>query len=208
MYVVTDGPFGLVLTNKTSNLKTYSNWQNEPQHDKTNKMNVRPAKPQISLGIRPVWSESLLSAWRNIGSLATHWAHSEGSVQTGQMPRLIWVFAGRTVTLLVLSCRGSNKCKHKAIISRLPGSHASQVRKIHEWIDVPKRSSISGSSCLGVCVCVYVKFMESQIRISETVCSHYFYCLFCMELNLCQKSRHVNNGQFKSKNAILKITPV
>ena len=29
-----------------------------------------------------------------------------------------------------------------------------------------------------------------------------------MELNLCQKSRHVNNGQFKSKHAILKITPV
>ena len=29
-----------------------------------------------------------------------------------------------------------------------------------------------------------------------------------MELNLCQKNRHVNNGQFKSKHAILKITPV
>ena len=26
----------------------------EPQHDKTNKMTVRPAKTQISLGIRPV----------------------------------------------------------------------------------------------------------------------------------------------------------
>ena len=28
----------------------------EPPHDKTNKMTVRPAKTQISLGIRPVWS--------------------------------------------------------------------------------------------------------------------------------------------------------
>ena len=28
----------------------------ELQHDKTNKMIVRPAKTQISLGIRPVWS--------------------------------------------------------------------------------------------------------------------------------------------------------
>ena len=27
---------------------------NEPRHDKTNKRNVRPAKTQISLGIRPV----------------------------------------------------------------------------------------------------------------------------------------------------------
>ena len=61
---------------------------------------------------RPVWAsaqsdQSSLSAWRNLGSLATHWAHREDSDQTGQMPRLIWVFAGHTVILLVLSCRGS-----------------------------------------------------------------------------------------------------
>ena len=79
----------------------------EPRHDKTNKVSVRPVKTQISLGIRPVWSESSLSAWRKHGSLATHWAHSEDSDQTGRMPRLILVFAGHTVTLLVLSCRGS-----------------------------------------------------------------------------------------------------
>ena len=75
----------------------------EPRHEKTNKVSVRPAKTQISLGIRPVWSESSLSAWRNLWSLATHWAHSEDSDQTGRMPRLISIFAGRTVTLLVLS---------------------------------------------------------------------------------------------------------
>ena len=38
---------------------------------------------------------------------ATHWAHSEDSDQTGLMPRLIWVFAWRTLILLVLSYRGS-----------------------------------------------------------------------------------------------------
>ena len=79
----------------------------EPRHGKTNKVTVRTAKTQISLCIRPVRSES--SAWRNLGSLATHWAHSEDSGQTGRMPRLIWVFAGRTLILLVLSCRGSEK---------------------------------------------------------------------------------------------------
>ena len=42
---------------------------------KPTKWHVRPAKTQISLGIRPVWSESSLSAWRKLGSLATHWAH-------------------------------------------------------------------------------------------------------------------------------------
>ena len=44
----------------------------EPPRDKTNKVSVRPAKTQISLGIRPVWSESSLSAWRQLGFLATH----------------------------------------------------------------------------------------------------------------------------------------
>ena len=35
---------------------------NEPLHDKTNKVTVHPAKNQISLGIRPVWSESSMRA--------------------------------------------------------------------------------------------------------------------------------------------------
>ena len=59
---------------------------------KPSECHVRPLKTQISLGIRPVWSESSLSAWRKLGSLATHWAHSEDSSQVGRMPRLIWVF--------------------------------------------------------------------------------------------------------------------
>ena len=55
----------------------WKDWRNEPPYDKTNKVSVHPAKTQISLGIRPVWSESSLSAWRKLGSLATYWAHSE-----------------------------------------------------------------------------------------------------------------------------------
>ena len=74
---------------------------------KTNKLTVRPAKTQISLGICPVWLES---------SLCTQWVakdprflhvDSKDSDQTGRMPKLIWVFAGSSLTLLVLSCRGS-----------------------------------------------------------------------------------------------------
>ena len=79
---------------------------NEP-HDKTNKMSVRPAKTQTSLGIHPVWSESLLcTKWVAKDPRFLH-VDSEDIDQTGWMPRLIWVFAGRTVTLLVLSCCGS-----------------------------------------------------------------------------------------------------
>ena len=54
----------------------------EPTQGKTNNVAVRPAKTRIILGIRPVWSESSLSAWRKLGSLASHWAHSEVSDQT------------------------------------------------------------------------------------------------------------------------------
>ena len=72
-------------------------------------MRVRPAKTQISLGIRPVWSESSPCAqWVAKVPSFLH-ADSEDSDQTGRMPSLIWVFAGRTITLLVLSCRGSYK---------------------------------------------------------------------------------------------------
>ena len=60
---------------------------------KPTKSSVRPVKTKISLGIRPIWSESSLSTWRKLGSLATHCVHSEDAEQTGQMPRLIWVFA-------------------------------------------------------------------------------------------------------------------
>ena len=53
-------------------------------------MAVRPAKTRISLGIRPVWSESSLSAWRKVGTLATRWTHSEGSEMSEIEP--IWDF--------------------------------------------------------------------------------------------------------------------
>ena len=63
---------------------------------KPTKWLVRLAKTKISLCVRTVWSESSLSAWQHLGPLATHWAHSEDSDQTGRMPRLIWVFTWRT----------------------------------------------------------------------------------------------------------------
>ena len=38
---------------------------------KPTKWHVRPAKTPISLGIRPVWSESSLSPWKKLGTLAS-----------------------------------------------------------------------------------------------------------------------------------------
>ena len=57
---------------------------------------VRPAKSQISLGIRPVWSVSSICAqWVAKEPMFLH-ADSKDADQPGRMPRLIWVFAGRT----------------------------------------------------------------------------------------------------------------
>ena len=63
---------------------------------KPTKWHVRPAKNQISLGIRPVWSErSLCAPWATKDPSFLH-ADSEDSDQTGLMHRLIWVFVWRT----------------------------------------------------------------------------------------------------------------
>ena len=79
----------------------------ELPHDKTNKMTVHLANIPINLGSSPVWSESSLCAqWVAKDQSFPH-ADSEDSDQTGRMPKLIWVFAGRTVILLVLSQGGS-----------------------------------------------------------------------------------------------------
>ena len=65
-------------------------------------MNRDMTKPTMWLcaqrRLRSAWAsaqsdQSSLSVWRNLGSLATHWVHSEDSYQTGQMSRPIWVFA-------------------------------------------------------------------------------------------------------------------
>ena len=74
---------------------------------KQTQWHVRPANTQISLGIHTVWSDSLLCAqWVAKDPSFLH-ADSEDSDQTWRMPRLIWVFAGRTFILLVLSWGGS-----------------------------------------------------------------------------------------------------
>ena len=65
-----------------------------PPHDKTNNVAVCPAKTQ----------ESALCAQCVAKDPGFLHADSGDSDQTGRMRRLIWVFAGRTLTLLVLSC--------------------------------------------------------------------------------------------------------
>ena len=124
---------------------------------KPTKWHVRPAKIQISLGIRHVWSESSLFAWRMAGSLATHWVHSEDSEETGWVHRLIRVFAGRTVISLVLLWGGSNAIASE--IRRPCSSSGRYLMQIHvsttnnqnnlkEWMPKPKRVSSTNNAVM------------------------------------------------------------
>ena len=74
--------------------------------------------------LRSTWAsaqsdQSSLSEWRNIGSSATHWAHCEDSDQTGQMPRLIWVFSGVTYHFVGFIMR-QLICFHGEILKIIP----------------------------------------------------------------------------------------
>ena len=103
-------------------------------------MKVRPAKTQISLGIRPVWPESLLcTQWVAKDPSFLH-VDSEDSDQTGRMPRLIWVFAGRTYRFVgfvmrrfILSSKFSNPwekgSQHHVACDPSKGMHSHQVRR-------------------------------------------------------------------------------
>ena len=84
-------------------------WKNRDRNIKVTALQSRKCQflQRHLCGIRLVWSESSLCAqWVAKDPSLLH-ADSEDSDQTGRMRRLIWVFAERTTTLLVLSCRGS-----------------------------------------------------------------------------------------------------
>ena len=142
---------------------------NEPPHD----------KPTISLCVqqrlRSAWTsaqsdQSSLSAWRKLVSLATHWAQSKTD-QTGRMSRLIWVFAGCTLILLVLSWGGSNN----VIRDQLQGKHMTILTKLyielhaflyHQNINHTKEICFNDDALVallpkGVC---FVKYYFSSLR--------------------------------------------
>ena len=76
---------------------TWQNQQNECARSEDSDRHVHP--PSLS-------ESSMCAHWVAKYPSVLH-ADSEDPDQVGRMPRLIWVLAGRTVILLVLSCRGS-----------------------------------------------------------------------------------------------------
>ena len=72
-----------VFWSESKNTKSYSQFccTYELPHDKTNKMSCVPSEDSDQPRHPPSLMSSL-SAWRKLGSLATHWAHSEDSAQS------------------------------------------------------------------------------------------------------------------------------
>ena len=76
-------------------------WQNQQNGCAPSEDSDRPGHPPSLIRIFAVPTKK---AWILSYPLS---AQQRLWIQTGQMPKLIWVFAGRTLILLVLSCRGS-----------------------------------------------------------------------------------------------------
>ena len=78
----------------------------EPPHDKTNRMACAPSEYSDQPGHPPslisVFAVHMKKTW-----VLRYPSSAQRRLITGRMPRLIWVFAGRTVILLVLSWGGS-----------------------------------------------------------------------------------------------------
>ena len=110
---------------------------------------VCPAKTQISLGIRPVWSESSLSAWRKLGSLATLWAHSKDwsdwvdaqadlSLRWAHMS-FCWFCHEAAHIKLKTYCHdrllnSQNCCKH--LVLNLSHMYQKMKRKLHDFLSL------------------------------------------------------------------------
>ena len=80
-----------------------------PCHDKTNKMACAPSEDSDQPGLPPslIRVFAVCSMGNSKDPSFLH-ADSRDPDETGRMPRLIWVFPGRTVILLVLSWGGSD----------------------------------------------------------------------------------------------------
>ena len=101
----------LILLEKKNTTKTTwaVTWQNQQSDCVPSEDSDQPWHPPslirvFAVPMKKAWVLSYpLSAQRRLWS-----AHSKDSDHTGRLPRLIWVFAGCTHILLVLSCRGSH----------------------------------------------------------------------------------------------------
>ena len=88
---------------------------------------VRPAKTQINLGIRPVWSESSLSTGRKLGSLATDWAQAKTLISLGGCPgwsesslgaQLFCCFCHEAAHIIIFNSQLFRWCRRRTVDER------------------------------------------------------------------------------------------
>ena len=139
---------------------------NESPHDKSNKMTCAPSKDSDQPG-----HQSSLSTWRNIGLLTTYWAHSENSDQTGLMPRLIWIFAGRTsfCFFFLLQCGSyyyDNKHTNTKYLysSFVPLSQMSVCRASAADL-IPSCDMVLAASCLALKTYMVELGLDNHVRL-------------------------------------------
>ena len=124
-------------------------------------------------GICPVWSESSLSAWRKLGSLTTHWVHSEDSDQTGQADlSLLWAhshFVGFVMMWLIYNyhlCAGGRDWQNHVRIIRQWNSSEMYAFEIANF-DLKKKKNNFCKNCISgfglfvaVLICVEVIYIS------------------------------------------------
>ena len=115
---------------------SWYDWKYEPPHDKTNRMTVRPAKTQISLGICPVWSVFTV-CMKKASVLSYPLSAQQRLIRLGRCPGWSESSLGTHAILLVLSCRGSYvECDVKEVC----------------WAKLSLHHSASVSNCGGVII--------------------------------------------------------
>ena len=123
---------------------------------KPTKWPVQPVKTQISLGIHPVWSESLLCTyWVAKDPKFPHF-DSRDSDQTGRIPRLIWVFTGRTGHFLCPATR-----KWRGIMLYPPKFWVSVRPSVCLSVRPSVRANIRG---LGASLSMIMRFIPLRIH--------------------------------------------
>ena len=104
--------------------------------------------------------------WRKLRSLATHWAHSEDSDQTGRMPRLIWVFAGRTYHFVGFVTRRLKFWPfHSALKGKKMRLFPLALQSVPWPMERDRRASAAGMECLSQQICYPSSACPSTLRI-------------------------------------------
>ena len=166
-------------TRKVTLAGAFSDPSNEPPlMTKPTKWHMHTTKTQNQPGHLSSLIRVFAVHMKKLGSLATHWAHRKDSGQTGRMPdALIWVFAGCTVILLVLSGGGSNA---HAQVCHFVWSFLTFLI-LREWSEGTGETELMHKLtwAFAFCLCEGIVICEAICQIFYQSTVHIHVCCFC-----------------------------